>query len=265
VPENRLRPKKIISRRAFLRAGLGAAFALSLPGRARGLGERAKFGIGQLIVAGGTWNPRPTALRRLCWEIDKRTSIDVRLEPAHMRPSDPELFRHPFLYLAGAREFTPPEDSEVVRLRRHLAFGGFLVIDSAESRPGGGFDRSVRALCQRLFPKAPLARLADDHVIYKSFYLIEKPAGRTLALNYLEAVIHDDRVVLCYCQNDLGGAWARDELGQWEYEVYPHGEAQRERAFRLGINFAMYALCLDYKTDQVHVPFILKRRRWQSR
>ena len=32
---------------------------------------------------------------------------------------------------------------------------------------------------------------------------------------------------------------------------------------RLGINLVMYALCLDYKTDQVHVPFILKRRHWQ--
>jgi hypothetical protein len=25
----------------------------------------------------------------------------------------------------------------------------------------------------------------------------------------------------------------------------------------------MYALCLDYKSDQVHVPFIMKRRRWK--
>jgi hypothetical protein len=23
----------------------------------------------------------------------------------------------------------------------------------------------------------------------------------------------------------------------------------------------MYALCLDYKEDQVHIPFIMKRRR----
>jgi len=25
----------------------------------------------------------------------------------------------------------------------------------------------------------------------------------------------------------------------------------------------MYALCLDYKADQVHVPFIMKLRRWK--
>jgi hypothetical protein len=255
-----------LGRRAFLAAALGGLGAL-IAGRRRAaaIGDRSKFAIGQLIVSGGTWNPRPTALRRLCWAIDKRTSIDVRLEAAPMKIGDPELFRHPFLYLAGAAGFTPPEEAEVVRLRRHLAFGGFLLIDSAESRPGGGFDKSARALAARLFPKTPLARLPDEHVIYKSFYLLTRPAGRTLTLSYLEAVVHDGRVVLCYCQNDLGGAWARDGLGQWEYEVFPGGEGQRERAFRLGVNLAMYALCLDYKTDQVHVPFILKRRRWQSR
>ena len=36
-----------------------------------------------------------------------------------------------------------------------------------------------------------------------------------------------------------------------------------ELAFRMGVNLVMYALCLDYKTDQVHVPFIMRRRRWK--
>ena len=39
------------------------------------------------------------------------------------------------------------------------------------------------------------------------------------------------------------------------------GEAQRERAIRFGVNLMMYALCTDYKADQVHIPFLLKRRR----
>ena len=34
-------------------------------------------------------------------------------------------------------------------------------------------------------------------------------------------------------------------------------------AFRIGVNLVMYSLCLDYKTDQVHVPFIMRRRRWK--
>ena len=56
-------------------------------------------------------------------------------------------------------------------------------------------------------------------------------------------------------------SWSRDELGSWEFEVTPGGESQREQAFRLGVNTVMYAMCTDYKEDQVHIPFIMKRRR----
>ncbi len=52
----------------------------------------------------------------------------------------------------------------------------------------------------------------------------------------------------------------KDPLGTWEYEVIPGGERQREMAFRLRINIIIYALTGDYKQDQVHLPFIMKRR-----
>jgi hypothetical protein len=250
-----------VNRRTFLK--LSALSLAAAPRLARAMGDRDKFQIAQLVYPGGNWQPRPSALRRLLWEIDKRTSIDVKLEPAEVRPSDPELGRYPFLYLAGDRAFTAFPDEDVSRLARLLQAGGFLVIDGADGRPGGGFDQSVRALVARIFPKEPLARLADDDVIFKSFYLLHAPAGRVMAVPYLEAVQHDARTALVYCQNDLGGAWARDNFGQWEHEVVPGGDSQREHAYRLGVNLAMYATCLDYKTDQVHVPFILRRRRWQ--
>jgi hypothetical protein len=255
----------MLTRRQFVRALAGAAAGLGLGSRAAlAFGDGDKFQIASLVYNGGSWQPHPTALRRVLWEIDKRTSIDARLEPVEVRLASAELYRHPFLYLAGDRAFPAFAESDVVRLRRHLQAGGFLLVDSAEGHPGGGFDVSVRALVARLFPKEPLAALPDDHVVYKSFYLLKAPAGRVLAVPYLEAVIHDGRAALIYCQNDLGGAWSRDEFGQWEHEVFPGGDAQREQAFRLGINLAMYATCLDYKTDQVHVPFILRRRRWQA-
>ena len=61
--------------------------------------------------------------------------------------------------------------------------------------------------------------------------------------------------------NNDRGAWARDNFGNWEYECVPGGARQRELAFRMGINLVMYALCLDYKSDQVHVEYIMRRRR----
>lgn len=251
------------SRRDWLGATLGAGMTL-LSRKAFSLGDAEKFRIAQVVYSGGAWQPRPSALRRLLWEIEKRTSIDVALEPIDLRLGDGALHRYPFLYLAGDQAFPPPSSRDLERLRRCLQAGGFLLIDGAEGRPGGGFDRAVRQFTALLFPSAPLVQLPQDHVVFKSFYLLHAPAGRVLALPYLEGINHDGRTVLVYCQNDLGGAWARDNFGAWEHAVTPGGETQRERAFRLGVNLAMYATCLDYKTDQVHVPFILRRRHWQS-
>lgn len=257
-------PRRRPLRRHRLVWVLGAVAAVASPGTARAFGDRDLLQIGQLLL-GPAPVPRPNALRRLLWELDKRTSIEVRPEAVPVRLSDAaELFRHPLLYLAGDREFPPPDEDDVMRLRRHLASGGMLLIDSAEGRAGGAFDQSVRALCARLFPRAGLQRLPEEHVVYRSFYLLRAPAGRVLAQPFLEAVVHDGRAVIVYSQNDLGGAWARDSFGQWDYDVVPGGAMQREQAFRLGVNLVMYALCLDYKTDQVHVPFIMRRRLWQA-
>jgi hypothetical protein len=247
-----------------LAAGAAALALLSLVAvQGLALGPKAKLRLAQLAYVGGNAVPRRTALQRLAWEIDKRTSIDVEMEPATLRVSDRGLFSHPLLYLGGDSAFEPFSDAEVRRLAHHLVFGGMLIVDSADAQPGGGFDRSVRRLMRRLFPDRPLAKIPRAHTLYQSFYLLTAFVGRVGAVPDLEGVERDGRYLVVYSQNDLAGAWARDNFGQWEYGVHPGWEKQRELAFRWGINLVMYALCLDYKADQVHIPFILKRRRWQ--
>jgi hypothetical protein len=154
-----------------------------------------------------------------------------------------------------------PSDDEVVRLRRYLTFGGCLIVDSAEGRAGGGFDGAVRALLARALPGDFLKRVPDDHVLWKSFYILHDVPGRVLASSSLEAIERDRRLAVIYTQNDLCGAMARDGFGRWEYDVLPGGDDQRERSFRLAVNLVMYALCLDYKTEQAHIDFIMRRRR----
>ncbi|MEO1335896.1 MAG: DUF4159 domain-containing protein [Myxococcota bacterium] len=216
--------------------------------------------IGQLRL-GSEWNPRPTGLRRLLWEVTQRTSIEVHLEPTPVDPTSSALFRHPLLYWSGAGEVPELSDDVVKRLRRHLTYGGMLIIDSADANPGGPFDTGVRRVMNRVLPRSPLERIDPQHVMYKSFYLVTTQSGRTLRLPYLEGAAIEKRYAVVYAQNDLAGAWARDAFGRWEYEVSPGGQRQREMTFRLGINLVMYALCLDYKDDLVHMPFIQKRRR----
>jgi hypothetical protein len=241
---------------------LAAAGVAALgPGRvARAIGDRTKLRLARLHLP-DLPNPRPSALRRLAWELERRTSLVTVPDALELKATDADLFRSPFLLLSGDRGFAQPPEAEVVRLRRFLTFGGFLFVDSSEGRAGGGFDESVRRLLARVLPGDLPARVPDDHVLWKSFYVLRAPAGRILAAPYVEAVERDRRLAVIYTQNDLCGALARDGFGRWEHDVIPGGEAQREQAFRFAVNVVMYAFCLDYKTEQAHIDFILRTRR----
>ena len=252
------------TRRQLLALGSAAAAVASLPaGLARAIGEDSAFRFGTLDLGAG--EPRVAGLRRLAWELAKRTSIAVELDPIPIELTAKSLAKSPFLVLSGDREFAIPKQKQVDALRRFLTFGGFLLIDSGEGSTDGAFDGSVRELIEALFPRpqSGLEIVPRDHVVYKSFYLIPRPVGRLAISATAEAVTRDDRAVVVYSQNDLLGAWLRDDLGNYEYVCEPDGERQREYSYRLGVNLVMYALCLDYKSDQVHVPYILRRRRWR--
>jgi Domain of unknown function (DUF4159) len=255
----------MFTRRGFLAGGLAAALTLAAR-RSFAIGPGSKFKLGQLQL-GRDLGPRPGSLRRLAWEITKRTSIDAQLEPAIVTPTSEALHETPFLYLTGERELELPGAPGIEALRRFLTFGGFLLIDSAEGSTDGAFDGSVRKLVSAIFPPVGAAKtlevVASDHVVYKSFYLLDRPLGRLAIAPAMEAVFRDGRIVAAYVANDLGGAWARDDFGNYDFPCEPGGERQRELAFRMGVNLVLYALCLDYKADQVHVPFIMKRRRWK--
>lgn len=248
-----------LPRRVFLGGLAAAAAAAVLPRAARGLEDASRVALGH-VQHGGNWNPRPSALRRLCWELTRRTSIETTNEAVPVRLDRPGLHRHPMLYLAGAGALPPFSDAERAALRRHLQYGGFLLVDSADGSDGTGFDAAVRRELARVLPAAPLRPVPRDHVLHKSFYLLDRQGGRVLVKPWMEAQALDGRLAVVYSQNDLGGAWARTELGDWEYPCTPGGEPQRETAVRLGVNLAMYALCTDYKDDAVHLPFIMRRR-----
>jgi len=239
----------------------GIALALTLvllpAGEARAFGETSRL----TFVQGrydGNWNPRTSALRRLAFEIGTRTSISTLPEEKVLDLDSPELFRYPFLYLAGTGPLPTLSQAQTDNLRRYLTYGGFLLCDDAGD---GSFAASCEREIARVLPGQEAGRIPADHVLFKSFFLVDQPAGRTLARPYLTGFTEGSRLAVVISANDLGGAWARDELGSWEYEVAPGGESQREFAFRLGVNIAMYSLCTDYKDDQVHIPFIMKRRR----
>jgi len=238
--------------------GLTAA----LPRELLAMGPDDRFSVAMLQYP-GSWDPRPSALRRLLLEVEKRTSVEVSGSPPSVSGGSPEIFGHPFVVLAGDRKFEPFSEETILNLRSYLGAGGFLLIDSAEGVRSGPFMDSVDRELARIFGAERVGTIPKDHVLYKSFYLIDEPTGRVVVSPELRGVFDDDRLAVVVSSNDLLGAWARDNFGNWKYECTPGGERQREYAYRLGINLVMYALCINYKADQVHVPFILRRRKWK--
>ena len=250
-----------ITRRSFLGALMAtgvAAFANPIGA----IGASSQIDITQLIYSGGNWQPRPTALRRLAFEIQKRTAIDAVLEPGSTRLLPGKMASSPLLYMAGDRPFTPFTDAGLEVLRRYLRLGGTLVVDPAYT-PGGdarGFQKSIAHLMTHVLPGSIPEKLMPEHVLFRSFYKLNAAVGLRKGSPGLTGYSIDNRVAVIWGDHDMGGAWARDNLGNWEYEV-SGGARQRENAFRLGVNIVMYALCGNYKDEAPHKRFPQKERQ----
>jgi len=215
--------------------------------------------IGRLPCAGGE-SPGAHGLRQLVWELTKRTSVEAEPETVAVDPADSGLYKTPFLLWSCKGAVADLDDRALANLRRFLVMGGFLWVDDPAAAPGGEFDRSIRFAIARLFPGRRLEEVQAGHVVFKTFFLISRPAGR-VATAGLEGLSIDKRLAIVYTHGDLLGALAKDLYGGWEQVCEPGGEVQREESYRLAIDIVFYALCLDYKNDRVHLQFILKRRR----
>jgi hypothetical protein len=237
-----------------------AALTPLLSQRAFAFGEKNRF-IPAVVKHGGRWDARLNGLRRIAWELQRRTSVEVLPEARPCLLDSAEIFEYPFLYFGGEGEFPPLGNAEVENLRRYLTFGGFLLADANDGSSGDGFDTSFRREIARVLPQNPLAEVPSTHVVFKTFFLLDAAPGRLLNKPYIQACMLGKRAAVMYSQNDLAGAWSRTEAGDYEFDVSPGGEPQRELAIRMGINLCMYALCLDYKDDAVHLPIILNKRR----
>jgi hypothetical protein len=145
--------------------------------------------------------------------------------------------------------------------------GGMVLFDTRDAgatipdqiSPAG---EALRRILARLDVPA-LEPVPEGHVLTKSFYLLQSFPGRfdgsKLWAEQQASASADNVSAILIGANDYAAAWAMDEEGLALYPVTPGGNAQREQAYRVGINIVMYALTGNYKADQVHVPDLLER------
>jgi hypothetical protein len=236
---------------------------LLFPGSARAFGDIGAFDARVLVTGRQTGPARATAPPRWAWELVQRTSAPARLRPSIVRADDDAIVDAPFLYWSGDLELAPLTSAEIAGLRRFFGLGGILLVDDAgagEHGEASPFGRTARREIARVLPDSTPIEIGPDHVIFRTFYLLRRAEGRVLGPPTLSAIIRGSQAQVLFSENDLGGALARGASGAWEQPVVPGGDLQRERAIRLAVNIAMYVLCSNYKDDQVHAPFLMRRR-----
>ncbi len=200
--------------------------------------------------------------------LERRSSIETG-EPVAVDLAVDELAVFPLLYWPVPPEHPALSPATIEQLETYLRQGGLVLFDTGDGGrllPGQdvrGPGEQRLATLLRGIDLAPLEPIPDDHVLTRSFYLMEdlpgRFAGRPIWVDQQPQSVNDGVSSVIIGAHDWAGAWAEDEYGRTLYPVVPGGERQREMARRFGINLVMYALTGNYKTDQVHIPALLER------
>ncbi|WP_413205038.1 DUF4159 domain-containing protein [Rhodospirillum sp. A1_3_36] len=185
--------------------------------------------------------------------LGRRTSAELAPpQGLDLETDDPLVY--PVLYWPVVADAPPLSEAARERVNAFMRGGGLLVIDT---RDGG----DARPLAEGL-DIPPLIQTPQDHVLTRSFYLLDDFPGRVTGNpTWVAAQGGDNDGVspVVIGGNDWAAAWANEPDRGYLFPVSPGGERQREMAYRFGVNLVMYALTGNYKGDQVHLPAILER------
>ena len=224
-------------------------------------------------------NVANAGLSGLSRRLTQRTSIEP-VDPVGVDLETDEIAVYPFLYWPITLDQPTPSANAYAKLNRYLRSGGMILFDTRDGAVAGagGTTREGRRLQELARPLdiPPLEPIPTDHVLTRTFYLLQDFPGRHAGrAPWVEAApddaeqvdglpfrnLNDGVTPVVIGGNDWASAWAVDRDGVPLFPVgrgYA-GERQRETAIRFGINLIMHVLTGNYKSDQVHVPALLDR------
>ncbi|MEM9048002.1 MAG: DUF4159 domain-containing protein [Pseudomonadota bacterium] len=211
--------------------------------------------------------------------LSARTAIEPG-EPMAVNIETDELAFFPMLYWPISEGQRSPSDAAIAKLNAYLRTGGMIVFDTRDANLGAGFGTGTPngKVLQRIAARLdipPLEPLPEDHVLTRTFYLLQIFPGRHVGGELWVEAAQDAREVeglpfrnlndgvtpVVIGSNDWAAAWALDPSGRPMFPVGRTlgGDRQREMAWRFGINLVMHVMTGNYKSDQVHVPALLER------
>jgi len=206
------------------------------------------------------------AMRGLQDALTKRTTIEPEGVAGIDLATDTLVF-YPFLYFPVSRD--TPELSLEARsaLNAYMASGGTLVLDTQDQGDKvitGGITHPGLARVTEGLDMPSIAQVPEDHVLTKSFYLLQVFPGRwangRVWVDRSQSGNSQDGVSrIIIGSNDWAAGWAITEDGEPLATLENDIVKQREMSLRFGVNLTMYALAGNYKADQVHAAALVER------
>jgi hypothetical protein len=197
----------------------------------------------------GSWAiDYPKADRQFLTVLRRLTNLDAFASEHAVAPDDPELRRHPFVYMleVGAMSLSP---EEVEGLRGYLLAGGFAFIDDFwGTREWRNFEYQM----QLVLPEHAIVDLPLDHPIFRSLYqireIVQVPAvdnwRRRRQTHEADGYVpharaifdHDGRLMVMINWNtDIGDAWEWAEQPDYPLEFSTF-------AYQIGANAIVYSM-----------------------
>ncbi len=205
-----------------------------------------------------------------------RTALEPG-KPVGLDITSDELSFYPIIYWPVSATAPMPSAEAISRIDAYMRAGGTVLFDTRDQIGGIGggetgpnTERLQHILANIDIP--PLEPVPENHVLARSFYLLNDFPGRYTGSPLWVEARQESRAAatslsssgdgvspILITGNDFAGAWAIDDAGNAVLPTVPADETQREHAFRAGVNIMMYMLTGNYKADQVHIPALLER------
>lgn len=222
------------------RGGYGGGYA---PGLENNVKYDGRFTFARLRYEGNwKWNQEGPGWSH-DYPVAETNFLQILKEITIMKPfmegsvildmNDPELFKYPLAYLSHPGGWNPSE-SDIEGLRAYLLKGGFLIFDDW---PGDEYYHGIEMM-KRVLPKSEAVQLDLSHPIFDSFFKIEDQ--HVTARDAVFLGIYEDNdpkkrlLAILNLNNDLGENWQYSNLG--------FNPIQSNEAYRLGVNYVIYAM-----------------------
>lgn len=195
--------------------------------------KQATFFMGRIKYSSNEGNDCSGVGDDLMRLVSRASTLKIQ-EERKVRFTDPELFETPFVFMNGHSDFVLTE-AEVANLQKYLSHGGFFFASGCCAHQN--FPAAWRREMGRLFPRESVKPIPYDHLIYRSFYKIDKVRCLDEARDIqLEGLFYQGNLVAVMCGDGLCCSFSANNTCNEGKGVSP------DDGQKLALNIAVYAL-----------------------